>query len=396
MRRRTTTALVSALLVALAGTAAVLAAPLAQAAAGCRVDYRVDQWPGGFVGYLTVNVGDTAVHGWTVTWTYPARQRITSAWQAQVGQSGIAITVRNESYNGEVPAGGSVQFGVQGTFTGSNPAPADFALNGVPCDGTPGPSSPSAPPSSPSAPSSSPSTGPSTSPPPDGAGCGTAALCDGFENQTGPAPSGAWSVSFPDCQGAGAASVDTAVAHTGTRSVRVDGAAGYCNHVFVGTGTSALGSVWYARFYVRHTTALPAAHVTLLAMNDANDGDRDLRMGGQNGALQWNRESDDATLPEQSPVGVALSVPLPVDQWTCVEFAVDGTDGTMQTWVNGTDVAGLHADGVPTPNIDSQWLRRAGWRPSLTDLRLGWESYGEGSDTLWFDDVALGTSRIGC
>jgi hypothetical protein len=190
--------------------------------------------------------------------------------------------------------------------------------------------------------------------------------------------------------------VDTAVAHTGTRSVRVDGAAGYCNHVFVGTGTSALGSVWYARFYVRHTTALPAAHVTLLAMNDANDGDRDLRMGGQNGALQWNRESDDATLPEQSPVGVALSVPLPVDQWTCVEFAVDGTDGTMQTWVNGTDVAGLHADGVPTPNIDSQWLRRAGWRPSLTDLRLGWESYGEGSDTLWFDDVALGTSRIGC
>lgn len=393
MRRRTTIALVSALLTALAGTAAVLAAPLAQAATGCRVDYRVDQWTGGFVGYLTVNVGDSAAHGWTVTWTYPAGQRITSAWQAQVSQSGTAVTARNESYNGEVPAGGSVQFGVQGSFTGSNPAPTDFALNGVACNGATGPSSapPSSSPSS-SSPSASASPSRSTSPPPAGAGCGSAILCDGFENQTGSAPSGAWNVSFPDCQGAGTATVDTSVAHAGSRSIRVNGAAGYCNHVFVGTNTTGR----FARFYVRHTTALPAAHVTFLAMNDASDGNRDLRMGGQNAALQWNRESDDATLPEQSPAGVALSVPLPTNQWTCVEFTVNSTDGTMQTWVNGTDVAGLHEDGVPTQNIDSQWLGRSGWRPSLTDLRLGWESYGDGSDTLWFDDVAVGSSRIGC
>ncbi len=188
------------------------------------------------------------------------------------------------------------------------------------------------------------------------------------------------------------------MARSGSRSIRVDGAAGYCNHVFVGTtsGLAGLGTTRSARFYVRHTTALPAAHVTFLAMNDAADGNRDLRMGGQNSVLQWNRESDDATLPEQSPAGVALSVALPTGQWTCVEFTVDGASGTMRTWVNGTEVAGLREDGVPTQNIDSQWLNRAGWRPSLTDLRLGWESYGVGSDTLWFDDVAVGASRIGC
>ncbi|WP_371688636.1 hypothetical protein [Micromonospora sp. KC207] len=45
--------------------------------------------------------------------------------------------------------------------------------------------------------------------------------------------------------------------------------------------------------------------------------------------------------------------------------------------------------------MDGQWLKRT-WRPQLTDLRLGWESYGEGADTLWFDDVAVGASRIGC
>jgi hypothetical protein len=159
---------------------------------------------------------------------------------------------------------------------------------------------------------------------------------------------------------------------------------------------TAVGPVWYARFYVRHSTLLPASHVTFVAMRDANDGGNDLRMGGQNSAMQWNRMSDDATLPEQSPAGVAMSVPLPVNTWNCVEFMVNGTAGTMSTWLNGTEVAGLHEDGTPTQNIDSQWLGRANWRPSLTDLRLGWESYGEGADTLWYDDVALGRSRVGC
>jgi hypothetical protein len=64
--------------------------------------------------------------------------------------------------------------------------------------------------------------------------------------------------------------------------------------------------------------------------------------------------------------------------------------------VDGTEVAGLVADGTPTHDVDGQWSSRANWRPSLTDLRLGWESYGEGADTLWFDDVAMSTTRIGC
>ncbi|MEW1913107.1 hypothetical protein AB0442_32560 [Kitasatospora sp. NPDC085895] len=54
---------------------------------------------------------------------------------------------------------------------------------------------------------------------------------------------------------------------------------------------------------VRHTTALPANHVTAVTPADARDGGKDLRIGGRNGALQWNRESDDATLPVQSRPG---------------------------------------------------------------------------------------------
>jgi hypothetical protein len=226
------------------------------------------------------------------------------------------------------------------------------------------------------------------------AGCPTDAFCDGFENQTGTTPSGDWSTSFPNCQGTGSAAVDSTTAHAGTRSIRVNGGIGYCNHVFVGTTRGVGGATLYTRFFVRHTTALPDAHVTLLAMRDTADGGKDLRMGGQNRAMQWNRESDDATLPEQSPNGVAKSVPLATGVWTCVEFGVTGSE--LRTWVNGTEVAGLHADSTPTPDVDSQWLRRGTWRPALADFRLGWESYGGGQDTLWFDDVAVGRSRIGC
>jgi hypothetical protein len=223
------------------------------------------------------------------------------------------------------------------------------------------------------------------------------AICDGFENQAAGAPAGNWAVTYPDCSGAGTAAIDKSVAHSGTTSLRVNGAAGYCNHVFVGN-TAILGTagpVWYVRYWVRHTTALPAAHTTAVAMRDANDGNRDLRFGGQNGALQWNRASDDATLPEQSPAGVAQSAPLPVGTWNCVELKVDGSNGTIETWLNGTSVPGLLEDGVPTHDIDGQWLNRT-WRPRLTDLRLGWESYGEGADTLWYDDVVVGAMRNAC
>jgi hypothetical protein len=86
---------------------------------------------------------------------------------------------------------------------------------------------------------------------------------------------------------------------------------------------------------------------------------------------------------------------LPTGTWSCFEFGIDGPAGQLRTWLDGTEVPGLVVDGVPTADVDRQWLARA-WHPSLTDLRLGWESYATGADTFWFDDVAAGPARIGC
>ena len=230
-------------------------------------------------------------------------------------------------------------------------------------------------------------------------GCTGLPLCDDFEAATagGPPDAATWTIVSPSCSGAGTITVDGTQAHSGTKSVKVTGKGGYCDHVFI-TNTAAVTAVGksvYGRFFLRLSNPLGQGHTTLLTLKDAVEG-KDLRLGGQNQVLIWNRELDDATLPELSPTGTALSVSPPALAWRCVEFHIDESDGQMQTWIDGVDVAGLHQDGVPTPDIDKQWLNKSGWKPDVTDLKLGWESYAGQEMTLWFDDVAVGPTRIGC
>ncbi|MFE7871224.1 cellulase family glycosylhydrolase [Micromonospora humida] len=156
----------------LAGTlAALLLAGLmvagnAQAAAGCRVAYTVPaQWQGGFTADVQVtNLGDP-VNGWSLAWTFPAGQRVTQAWNATTTAAGDQVTAKNLSYNAAIATNGTVSFGFNGSWTGSNPVPPSFTLNGVACTGgvgTPTPTGTTAPPSPTVSPS--PTTSPSPSP----------------------------------------------------------------------------------------------------------------------------------------------------------------------------------------------------------------------------------------
>lgn len=234
-----------------------------------------------------------------------------------------------------------------------------------------------------------------------GLSCKDLPLCDDFESATagGPPDAAIWSIVSPNCSGTGAVTVDDAVAHSGGKSARIDGKGGYCNHVFLGNGAAvpAIGKVVYGRFFVRFADPLGQGHTTFPAMKDAADGGKDLRMGGQNAILMYNRESDDATLPVLSPAGTAQSLAPAANQWYCIEFRVDGEQGMIDTWVNGAEVTGLVLDGAPTADVDQAWInQKPGWKPDLQDLRLGWESYAGQDMTLWIDDVALGKDKIGC
>ena len=153
------------------GSGLVALATQASAASGCSVVYTVNQWNTGFTANLAItNLGET-INGWKVEFDYTGDQTVTQSWNGVHSQTGKHVTIVNADYNRTLSGKGVVNAGFIGTYSGTNAAPASFKLNGVECDGRPGPTgSPTPDPSKkpPSPPvSPSPTTSPSpTKPPP--------------------------------------------------------------------------------------------------------------------------------------------------------------------------------------------------------------------------------------
>ena len=151
--------------VALVGAGfAVAAASSASAAAGCRVGYSVNQWSTGFTASVTVtNLGDP-INGWALDWDYAGNQQITQSWSSTYTQTGHHVTLHNASWNAALATNAAVEAGFNATFSGTNPAPTAFTLNGVACTGATAPTSPA--PSTPTttAPTTAPTTPPTTAP----------------------------------------------------------------------------------------------------------------------------------------------------------------------------------------------------------------------------------------
>jgi dienelactone hydrolase len=100
----------------------------------CKVTDTVNAWNNGATEQITIaNTGGTTVNGWSLKFTLPAGQTITSAWNATVTPSSGAVAATNLSYNASIPAGGNTGFGFQISHTGDSAAPASFTLNGVAC-----------------------------------------------------------------------------------------------------------------------------------------------------------------------------------------------------------------------------------------------------------------------
>jgi hypothetical protein len=124
-------------------------------------------WGTGYQARYTIrNSGGTAVTGWRVQFGLPASARLTSFWEAGVTTAGSVSTATNQSYNGTVPAGGSVEFGFLVTGSGD---PTTCTINGGPCGG--GAPATSAPTTEAPA-TTAPTTRPPSTPPPAPAGTG--------------------------------------------------------------------------------------------------------------------------------------------------------------------------------------------------------------------------------
>lgn len=98
----------------------------------CTYSYVIrSDWGQGFVVDVFLR-SSTALSSWKATWNFSGNQKIVNLWNGTLQQNGQGVTVTNAEWNKNVPAGGEISFGFQGSYSGSNSAP-NLSLNGKSC-----------------------------------------------------------------------------------------------------------------------------------------------------------------------------------------------------------------------------------------------------------------------
>lgn len=87
---------------------------------------------------------------------------------------------------------------------------------------------------------------------------------------------------------------------------------------------------------------------------------------------------------------------VPVGRWACAEWRFDGAANGMRFWLDGQELTDLAVSGTGQGCVNQSatfpWTA-----PTFERIDVGWESYqADQARTLWIDDLAIGTQRIGC
>ncbi|MFF2326608.1 MULTISPECIES: PHB depolymerase family esterase [unclassified Streptomyces] len=100
----------------------------------CRVGYTTSAWNTGLTATITVtNTGSAPIGDWSLGFTLPSGQTITSGWGANYSPSSGAVTAGSLPYNSTIAPGAAVQIGFQASHTGNTGQPDSFTLNGTAC-----------------------------------------------------------------------------------------------------------------------------------------------------------------------------------------------------------------------------------------------------------------------
>ncbi len=82
---------------------------------------------------VIANTGTTTINGWSLKFTFPGVQHVTSNFNGGFSQTGENATLTNASYNGTIAPGASITDGFQGTWTSNGTNPTSFSINGTTC-----------------------------------------------------------------------------------------------------------------------------------------------------------------------------------------------------------------------------------------------------------------------
>lgn len=100
----------------------------------CTVAYRLaTDWGTGFTALVTITNKGPAINGWQLGFSFAGNQKVTQGWSGTWTQTGSAVAVKDAGWNAALATGASTDIGFNGAYTGTNPAPQSFTLNGRSC-----------------------------------------------------------------------------------------------------------------------------------------------------------------------------------------------------------------------------------------------------------------------
>jgi hypothetical protein len=195
--------------------------------------------------------------------------------------------------------------------------------------------------------------------------------------------------------------VDASKAHSGSNSIKVV-AATYGAQIYAASGFPPANNTFYVRAWMNleKSTADMGGHVDFIEGGEAEgDSGEELRLGASHGMVDVNLipgskgsgggektqfSNGDVDIPSDGGEGIVLQP----DVWYCVEALFDGENHEFRTWIDGTEVPGLHV---------TDWQQgRSDWSPTYAYGKIGGQNFSGQAGTIWYDDIAFGSGPIGC
>jgi hypothetical protein len=280
----------------------------------------------------------------------------------QVGSGGAANTGGSQNSGGTVGTGGAPNSGGAANSGGTAGSGGENATGGTPGSGGAG------------------SGGQS------GGDCSSLPVCDDFEGVTAGMPPDpvTWTteLNYADNGDPALVTVSSDDARSPTRSVKVAGNdTAPWNFQY-----AAPGETFYARAHIK--TADPGSSGTaVIGVGLGSTHGDEIRLRFFGGKVTLNSASGgDGLAPDPSVCTDCLDVP--VDTWFCAEMFYDSTTDTARIWIDGELAAevvnntGWHSGGSFPIAADRIWF--------------GTLAPNGAAPTVFFDDVAVGPSQIGC
>ncbi len=199
-------------------------------------------------------------------------------------------------------------------------------------------------------------------------------LCDDFEASG--IDTSTWT-SFTN--NGGQLDLSTTHAHSGAQSLHahVPPNAGADAHVtetrtFPQTGANLFGRAW-----IYFEPSAPIAHVAYFW---ASGPKATYTFASQDGTLMSLAYFSSNETASHSTTGV------PIGHWACMEWNFNPAAGTADYWLDGTPLADLHEGSWGKDSFQSHDF----------GISLFGTDKGPAAYDVWFDDIAVATSRIGC